>query len=91
MLTTISSTANDKFGVDPMKTREKPIRKAYRSFTEDIAMAHVMRDWHREQRKAREHRAYLKRKAAWEARHPGKGYGNWKRFNTSVWRSEDWE
>ena len=71
--------------------REHPYHRPYASPTEDIAMAHVMRDRHREQRKAREHRAYLKRKAAWEARHPGKGYGNRKRFNTSVWRSEDWE
>ena len=89
MLTTISSTANDKFGVDPMKTREKPVRKAYRSPTEDAAIGHIMREWRREQKRQRDHDAYLLRKATWEATHPGMTYELRPRYNIQVWKDGD--
>ena len=72
-----------------MKTREKPVRKAYRSPTEDAAIGHIMREWRRKQKRRRDHEAYLLREATWEAAHPGKLYENRPRFNTQVWREGD--
>ena len=69
--------------------RHKPVRKAYRSPTEDAAIGHIMREWRQEQKRRRDHEAYLLRKAAWEAAYPGKLYENRPRFNTRVWRDGD--
>jgi len=69
-----------------MKRKNKSVRKAYRSPTEDAAIGHIMREWRREQKRRRNHEAYLFRKAAWEAARPGKLYENRPRFNTRVWR-----
>lgn len=62
--------------------QERRIRKHYRNPTEDRAIGNVMREWRRDQRRLE----YERRKAIWEAQHPGKVYENRKRFNTRVWR-----
>ena len=66
--------------------KHKPVRKAYRSPTEDAAVGHIMREWRREQKRQRDHDAYLLRKATWEVAHPGITYEQRPRYNTKVWK-----
>lgn len=72
-----------------MKTKNKPVRKAYCSPTEDTAIGHIMSERRKKQKRRRDREAYLLRKTAWEAAHPGKIYENRPRFNTQVWRESD--
>ena len=69
--------------------KDNPVQKAYSTPTEDAAIGSVMRQWKREQKRQREHEAYLSRKASWEATHPGKAYEDRPRHNTQVWKEGD--
>ena len=68
---------------------DHPYYRPYRSPTEDEAIGNIIREWRREQKRIREHEAFLERKATWEVRHPGKIYEHRKRFNTQVWKAGD--
>ena len=69
-----------------MKTKDKPVQRAYSNPTEDLAIGRVMRQWKKKQKRKRDHENYLARKAAWETAHPGKLYEDRPRYNTRVWK-----
>ena len=69
--------------------KEKPIHRAYANPTEDLAIGRVMRQWKYQQKRQRDHEDFLKRKASWEAAHPGKVYEDRPRYNTQVWKDGD--